>query len=101
MHQSAVTQFDMLEVLLRHPHGASRAVVLEGLQAAIAPAFEVEPLEQLAADEDLQVIRFAAVGEHFPSAAALEAEVRALAGAGFGWTRIGAIRAHQAQAVRI
>ena len=93
-------QFDMLEVLLRHPPGASRRVVLEGLQAAIEPAFEVEPLEQLGANEDLQIVRFAAVGERFASAAAIDAEVRALAGCGFGWTRIGAIRSGTCLSVR-
>ena len=100
MQHSPAVQFDMLEVLLCHPPGASRTAVLEGLQAAIEPAFEVEPLEQLASNQRLQVVRFAAVGQHFASAAAIEAEVRALAGCGFGWTRIGAIRASQTQSVR-
>lgn len=100
----ANVKYDMLEVLFFHAPRSDHAQTLASLQDAVEPRFEVEALELVSGsplDMRKQTIRIAsAMGELFESAAKIEQEVRELAGEGFAWTRVGAIRAGQTATVR-
>ena len=97
-------RYDMLEVVFLHAPRADQARTLSSFQEAVEPRFEVEALEYLsgpAFNSTPQILRIAsAMGEQFGSAAEIDAEIRELAGDGFVWSRVGAIRAGQGATVR-
>lgn len=91
--------YDILELMFMHPPGSDKEANIRDLEAAVAPNFEIEPLNFVSAtimEDARQVIRISSIGNVYESGSAFDAAVvesitdKGL-GSRFKWERIGVV----------